>query len=837
MATITITKSSSGGNIGKEDLTLQSSTVTTFSRGTSSGGSNTLTRLARSTLNTREFDVVQYGAVGDGATDDTASIQAAIDAAEVAGGTVVFPPGYSFAVKPANINVAIFKLSSSYPMTFWMYGSEIVLKVTTDLDPNSAAKEKINATVFSAQGMDNLSFLGGVIDFNRDDATQDARHGFFKGTHCDNTVFRDITFKDGTNYWGAISMTDAVASTEARWHNLTIQGCTFQTSSMGIYLEGAMRNVNISGNSFHYMDLATRQSDADLYAIDDGYGAGTYKPCRAIKIQAFGNGDESATDDVNGGVLGVVDGISIANNTIYGCGLGIEIDTADITDAAYARNISVTGNTIFGLSGIKVEFCSNVVVKGNTFERLASTDLSAYDDIGYVNGLTAANYIANAGEGEGIDVRKSRDTVVADNVIDGAYLFSSQETTFTGIRMGENSDNISVNATVSGNTIRGCTTGIVPSQCSLSIIRDNKVSNSKVCLQTDWASSTTFNTGMSWKDNVLEGNYFLADPFEHSAAGNSLLLVDIEGSWTIKGNTFIGRTSTGADLRLLNLQGWDSDGSGASDIGDYSIKGNVFRRFQYTPVEIIGGADGEATAAVRVLLDGNEFYPETGSVAAITVGCVHINRPTSSQALTVVGGHNTCTDLRRAFTMDYPSLNGGTESYDFGDWQHDQNSDDTSTWALYEESTTNTGATGYAGTWRASRGIMVKQGQVRCNGGGSVQAIADFLPYGMILHVSVRNEETITMGSSGAGYYIGWGAGSTPTMDRYWGSVDALTNDVSNNAEVINHPTIPLLRGISSTENDIILSAKLASGALGGAFTDGDVLVTVYYIPVNASEF
>src|SRR5271163_1313589 len=40
-----------------------------------------------------EYIVHEYGATGNGTTDDTAAIQATVMAAQALGGTVVFPPG------------------------------------------------------------------------------------------------------------------------------------------------------------------------------------------------------------------------------------------------------------------------------------------------------------------------------------------------------------------------------------------------------------------------------------------------------------------------------------------------------------------------------------------------------------------------------------------------------------------------------------------------------------------------------------------------------------------------------------------------------------------------
>lgn len=57
-------------------------------------------------LDAHWFDVRNYGATGDGATDDTAAIQAAITAA-LGGGTVMFPPGTYIVSSPLTVTSSI----------------------------------------------------------------------------------------------------------------------------------------------------------------------------------------------------------------------------------------------------------------------------------------------------------------------------------------------------------------------------------------------------------------------------------------------------------------------------------------------------------------------------------------------------------------------------------------------------------------------------------------------------------------------------------------------------------------------------------------------------------
>lgn len=82
--------------------------------------------------NAGTFSPLDYGAVGDGTTDDTAAVQAAYDAVGTNGGTVILPRGYSFAlsatiiVKSKTITLGggrlVGRASASWPSgQFWCF--------------------------------------------------------------------------------------------------------------------------------------------------------------------------------------------------------------------------------------------------------------------------------------------------------------------------------------------------------------------------------------------------------------------------------------------------------------------------------------------------------------------------------------------------------------------------------------------------------------------------------------------------------------------------------------------------------------------------------------------
>ena len=323
-----------------------------------------------------EINILWFGAKGDGSTDDTAAIQAAISSAE-ANSIILFPP-----------------TSASYKIT-----SQISIPVN------------------------GLSLIGEHSKISGANDTQYRKFLFLGRT---GGAVRGLIF-DGL-YTSAATGLGSGTITVQNSSNITIENCEFNNiAQSGVYVVGTCSNILISGNIFYrnfcavFSDDDTVNQPAKLKIVNNqfktGLGTTSTNFSGAIKISGAGSASSSP-------------GHVIANNTIASTGqMGIEIQT-------WVNDCVIEGNSVEGCAfGISVSACTRASVTGNTIKDPEYVAIEFASNTSHSSATGNTIYMTNPGDNNGIiivsganNISISGGTISGSGSSRGIYVASSNVT-------------------------------------------------------------------------------------------------------------------------------------------------------------------------------------------------------------------------------------------------------------------------------------------------------------------------------------------------------------------------------------------------------------------------
>lgn len=477
-------------------------------------------------LNTSStVNVETFGAVGNGITDDTLAIQAALDFAKDSGGGLVqFTPGKTYAVSN-------FLVVYDYT-TIYAYGATIKSIGNTGLLRNFLSTE----TFSGYGGHSHITVLGGTWDcnaFNGTDGSVTAMTNCMGFIHCTDITVRDAIITNVSSAHGiefnstdggralncqflgyvdnsgdaSRSFSEAIQIDMAKSgsaaigsfdntmsKNILVDGCLVRASSRcGSFGRGVGSHMLVSGTYYYGIQVVNNRFD-DV-AHQGVYGFGWRRAVIANNV-VFNSGlsgiQLSRPDPAD--FLANGKNIVISGNTIDSAGDDSGIRVYGASGGTWDQ-VSITGNSILGLTsdtsnGIHVEWCSRPTVTGNTISSTASTGIVAFDCTGPNIG---SNTIRNP-QSNGVNVSRGTGANVHGNTID---------TTATnhGIFIADHNDFL-----VNGNWISGAASAAVRLSDNAS---DGTVANNRIIKGSGTNGVTVSGTGAGGNtvaNNDLTGN-------------------------------------------------------------------------------------------------------------------------------------------------------------------------------------------------------------------------------------------------------------------------------------------------------------------------------------------
>jgi len=547
-----------------------------------------------------------YGAVGDGSTDDTAAIQAAVDVAEAAGGgTVYFPAGtYKIAtgVTIDSDNIHILGDGIGATVIGWQDGNgaggdnsngDYIFTIT---DANNVSFEKVSLTNGPSEdiGATNTPNAGGIITATgstkiriRDCYLYEIGGSYgFVIRKCSNVKVTDTTFYM-ISYAGMMVLDTCF--------DIKVTGCTFDTTNSSdtgynryLFATGATTLLSADGtNAYFLKDLLVSGNTFKDNAVWEGI-------------------------DTHGG-----DRITITNNTVTGCYIGINAINATSSGAAYVTDASLD-DLIISENTIEADGLSNgwfgVVVRGH--------------DAGGTN-----------------EPWFCENSKIINNSIRG---YGGPDKTFSGAITVYRARNVEI----TGNHIDDFAQTAVMLYTLLSGVRvkDNTMYNAGTTHQNSdrVAGVTVRDPGMD--DVLIENNRFFDDTGNwdygiYGWAGSDAATVVIEknenkdetSTWTGETNS-VASTWISSSAAEVHAQTWmipPGSGAGTAYMGGYYVHSGTANTFAGGPTW--GVADDEPYAAHFFVVLGATAVDEiTLTVTGTTIDDLGVRTASSTDTITIL---------------------------------------------------------------------------------------------------------------------------------------------------------------------------------------------------------
>ena len=333
------------------------------------------------------FNVIDYGARGDGHSDDTAAIQRALDAAYQAGGGIVQIPAGTFIVRGTDDpSHGALQIRSNTELAGAGMGSTVI-KLADDW---SGKISGVIRTPPSGEAEHDIAIRDLTVDGNKAHAQGDVdgiMTGYLPGSpKFDNNILIERVEVENVSRIGF--------NPHEQTHNLTIRDSVSHDNGWdgfeADYVSQAVyENDTAYGNGRHGFNVVTHSSDVVL-RNDTSYGNGV----DGIVVQR-GSEDTAYTARV------LVEG-----NDVYGNGgNGIELKRVD--------DSQVLGNRVHdnGLDGIHIEASNRNVIDGN---QIADNSMKVP---GSYNGITIKSY-----SGDQAGPTTASGNLITNNVVSASHV-------------------------------------------------------------------------------------------------------------------------------------------------------------------------------------------------------------------------------------------------------------------------------------------------------------------------------------------------------------------------------------------------------------------------------